>query len=65
VVREVGRMSFFLPRTVDRSRWSMVRKRRHHRLRTPWGYVGLAEAPGSCLELLAESSLTEMSWLCT
>jgi hypothetical protein len=32
--------------------------------RTPWGYVGLVQVrgtPGSCLDLLAEPSFTEMS----
>jgi len=33
----------FSTRTVDRSWWSIARRRRHHRLRTPWGYVGLAQ----------------------
>src|SRR5688500_17248436 len=36
----------FSTRTVDRSWWSIARRRRHHRLRTPLGYVGLADVTG-------------------
>jgi DNA-binding NarL/FixJ family response regulator len=36
----------FSTRTVDRSWWSIARRRRHHRLRTPLGYVGLAHVTG-------------------
>ena len=54
--------------TVYRSLWPIVR-RKHHRLRTPSGsiplrYVVIPQVrgiPESCLDLLSEPSLTEMS----